>query len=103
METQMKPGSMASPAERNREILADLVYEMEQFSTEELLQELQKHSADGTLTIDGGQTAGEYLEELKDLGAICGSHSRWHVIRYHPLSTTSYHPISEDSGASTER
>jgi hypothetical protein len=53
----------------NRRKFADLIYSMECFDEQEIVEKFRK-SQNGDIVIDGSQTVSQYLRDLRDQGAL---------------------------------
>ena len=63
---------------KNREKLADLVYDLETFSEKHILEVFKKQQH-GDIVIDGSQTVTQYLRDLREQGALHFSHGKYSV------------------------
>ncbi|MFL6293548.1 MAG: hypothetical protein ACJ759_21860, partial [Thermoanaerobaculia bacterium] len=63
---------------RNRRRLVDLIYSLDSFTPEELIDMFRKESG-GSVTIDVQHTLREYLNELSELGVLRFEHGRYSV------------------------
>lgn len=75
------------PFEKNRKVFFDLIYSMEQFTAEEIMEEYRNERTKNGIehiAIDGRQTATELLEELVEIGVLSKEDNVFAVV-YHPV------------------
>jgi len=72
---------------KNREKFADLVYSLGSFEQSQIIREF-KRQQNGDITIDGSQSIPEYLEELRQSGALKYSNGKYHVAKYVAATAT---------------
>lgn len=77
---------MTKKFDENRKALADLIYQLGEFSYDELLTEF-KNRNNGDVAIDLFQTVKEYLEELVDIGRLRLLHGRYAIVNQKVLSS----------------
>jgi hypothetical protein len=65
----------------NREKFADLVYSLGSFEQSEIIREFETQQ-NGDIIIDGSQSIPEYLEELRESGALKYSNGKYYVTKY---------------------
>lgn len=69
----------------NREIFAELVFELENFSEDDIVSCLRERTG-GDIMIDPRQTIGDYLNELVDLGYLYINGGMYHTRGVHGIN-----------------
>lgn len=65
---------------RNRKKMMGLVYQLDEFSEDELIEALKRLVGDD-VSIDGVQTIGGYLSDLREMGVLTERDGRFKVVR----------------------
>jgi hypothetical protein len=71
---------MCEEFEKNRRVLAEMIYSQEgDFTEYQIAQEYKKKT--GRLIVDANRSVSAYLRDLRDLGSLSLQAGKYHVIR----------------------